>query len=189
MTPQHYKQLIDAALVGDSWRCLAIAISAATGARINEILKLNESALVINESGLEREKVFVKITASKQSRDRLIPLPSCFLARVKSLKESLRGKDGACLAWLCNDASRTVATAYALLRRDFMRMQIELWGEVKYTTHDFRHNMATMALKSGMDIVKVKRVLGQKNIQNTMVYLERYEDSVTLDEIPGLVPV
>jgi integrase len=48
----------------------------------------------------------------------------------------------------------------------------------KVTSHTFRHSAATRLLRAGMDIRKVQRFLGHKNIQSTLVYLHALPSEV-----------
>jgi integrase len=48
----------------------------------------------------------------------------------------------------------------------------------KVTSHTFRHSAATRLLRAGMDIRKLQRFLGHKNIQSTLVYLHSLPDEV-----------
>ena len=48
----------------------------------------------------------------------------------------------------------------------------------KVTSHTFRHSAATRLLRAGMDIVKVQRFLGHKNIESTLVYLHALPNEV-----------
>ena len=43
-------------------------------------------------------------------------------------------------------------------------------GGKKVTPHVFRHTTATQALKSGMPVVDIQKLLGHSNVATTMVY-------------------
>jgi integrase len=53
----------------------------------------------------------------------------------------------------------------------------------KVTSHTFRHSAATRLLRAGMDIRKVQRFLGHKNIQSTLVYLHALPDEVAAQAV------
>lgn len=59
-----------------------------------------------------------------------------------------------------------------------------------YSTHDFRRTLATTALRQGVDVFSVQRLLGHTNVQATLIYDRRteIEDRTAVDslDIPGL---
>ena len=62
--------------------------------------------------------------------------------------------------------------------RDFAK---RLGLEGKLTPHVMRHTTATIAVKHGMNINEVQRMLGHENIATTMIYAETDDDSVKRD--------
>lgn len=195
---REHAALLGACLNG-SYKRLAIALIASSGARANEILRLKSTNIVVQpnefrdstnpiDSTNPVESVKIFIEASKGSRNRVVPLTGELLARAKSLKSRLSERESLTLAALVNSGSWSVSSAYELIRREFNELQVGLWGCQRYTLHSLRHTIAIKALTRGLDIVKVKTLLGHKSINTTMVYLREYEDTLTLDELPSLVP-
>ena len=44
--------------------------------------------------------------------------------------------------------------------------------------HTFRHSFAVMSLKKGMDVTVLKKLLGHKNLQSTMIYTEMTKEDI-----------
>lgn len=188
----------------ENYTALALLLIAYTGARANEVLTITSDDIRLtvtekkhsknsdskindneNHSQLERCEVFVR--ASKNGRSRWVTVNSESLGRMKSLKEKL-ATERVTLGTLVSESGGAKRADYHKLRRYFDSMQIELWGEIRYSLHSFRHTMALSALKKGYDIVKVKAILGHKSINTTMIYLREYEESLVFDDMPNLLP-
>lgn len=194
---REHAEIIGACMHGGPKR-MAIALIALTGARANEILRLKAESIEIKPKALQgstnpvdstnpvEAKIFIK--ASKDGRNRWAPIGTTFLAHAKSLKQSLRERDSLTLAALVNSGSLSIDSAYELIRLEFIKLQKELWGSQRYTLHSLRHTIAIKAIKKGLDIVKVKTLLGHRSINTTMIYLREYEESMALDELPSLIP-
>lgn len=175
-----YQRLIDRALEDKSVKGLCVALIAFTGARANEILKIDSTSIVMTDG------CAIQIKASKNGQDRWIPLPEELYAPVKGLQEKLL-KRSCQMAALIGDCSKSVHNSYELIRLYFIKIQKELFGEQRHTLHSFRHSMAVRALKSGLDIIKVKAILGHRSIQATMFYLREYEQGLVLNEVSRIV--
>lgn len=52
---------------------------------------------------------------------------------------------------------------------------------VPVTPHVFRHTTATMALKAGMPVTEISRLLGHEKLETTMIYAEVSQDDVMRD--------
>jgi len=72
-------------------------------------------------------------------------------------------------------ANRVIRTQW--LNDAVKRSGVDVEGG-KITSHTFRHSCATRLLRAGMDITKVQRFLGHKNIQSTLVYLHALPSEV-----------
>lgn len=193
---REHADILKACLNGNPKR-LAIALIASSGARANEVLKLKSADFTIKlvdstnpvDSTIPVESVEIFVRSSKGGVSRRIPLPMVFLARAKSLKGALDQRESLTLAGLINSGSLSIDSAYELTRLEFNKIQRELWGSERYTLHGLRHTIAIKAIKSGLDIVKVKTLLGHRSINTTMIYLREYAETLALDELPSLIPV
>lgn len=78
---------------------------------------------------------------------------------------------------------------YVFIYRDkklqfFYRMQDHLFGENRYTIHQFRKTFTTMLLRSGVTVADVKDLARHKNISTTMTY---YNASLNSDEMAKVI--
>lgn len=196
--------------IGEREKSLCVVLIALTGSRANEVLRLTHESIerdrvrLVDGDGVsvsagkreslvnwkdykiyEVDRVRIRIKASKRGRDRLIPIDQAFHSRVKSLRERLKAR-GCSVAGLISDSAR-LKTAYINLWRFFESIQDELWGEVRYTLHSFRHTLALNALADGNHIVHIQKMLGHKSMESTYHYLRTAEDESIMNDIPMLV--
>ena len=52
---------------------------------------------------------------------------------------------------------------------------------VTATIHQLRHSRATLLLKGGVPITTVRKVLGHRNIQSTLIYAEADQETIKAD--------
>lgn len=172
-----------------SMRSLACLLLVYTGARANEVLRLNESCLTIEMiDGVETPKVH--IYASKRGENRWIPLPPELLARIKDLRGKLQESGGILASLLVQSFSNgqgLIDASYNSCGLYFKSVQVRLFNKVKYTLHAFRHSLAVRAIKSGFDIIEVQAMLGHANINSTYQYLKEYRRSIVLNKVPLLL--
>lgn len=179
---QDYDELVTELISDDSPKGICLVLIAFTGARPNEILKMKASSIEF----IEEDKVVIKIIASKRSDNRTILLPKELLARMKYLGAELKAK-GCTLARLIGDASNSIASNYTSVRRYFNGIQIDMFGEQRYTIKSFRHSLAIRAIKSGIDIVNVQVIMGHRSLTSTEKYFKDYKNGITLDNVHKLV--
>lgn len=177
---QDYRQLLDVLIQSNESKSLAVLLIAYTGARSNEILKLTHKQIdTINTCAIH-------IIASKRGVNRWIPLPAHLLAPVKVLRDQLKDRNKA-LSSLVNSFSDSPTAAYLAISRYFNSLQVELFGEQRYTLHSWRHSLATRAFQKDNDIMAVKTMLGHKSMDATSRYLTEFASSKVLNNIQHLV--
>lgn len=167
-------------------RALVTLMLAHLGGRSNEVLRLTADSLdIVEDNGRTHIRVFIE--ASKNGKNRWLTLPTYLLAHVKNLKAQLTAKDCQ-MAALVGIGATSVESAYELCRLYFNQIQVEMFGEQRYTLHAFRHTLAMIAIASGeYNLVQVKLLLGHKSIQSTMRYLEEYESTLVLQNVHTLI--
>lgn len=180
---EDYRALLNNIISRNDIRSLAVTLIAYTGCRPNEVLKLKDSSIEIDD---EKKQVSIYIKASKRSNNRLIQLPSHLYAPVKVLRDRMK-ETKKHLALLLGNTSKSINSNYVLLSRHFFSIQAEILGEVRYTLKSWRHALATRALKSGIDIIEVQVMLGHRKIENTISYLQDYKQSIVLNQVHRLV--
>lgn len=121
-----------------------------TGARSSEILKLT--------AGSFSKEGSVNIIATKNSNNRTLPLPKAFVTEVMDYVKINNIKQNEKL--------------FQISRRQFYRLW-DLWRpNPKKGSHSIRHTTAILLYLNCTDIKKVQALLGHKQINNTMVYLD-----------------
>jgi integrase len=126
-----------------------------TGARISEAVKLKWI-------DLSTEQRTLSITPSKNSNPRLLPISPKLLNMLNQLphtRETIFAREIAGLR-TSFDAQRKTAS---------QKLQNPRIQQISF--HTFRHWKGTMEYHKTKDIMHVKTVLGHKNINNTMIYI------------------
>jgi integrase len=100
----------------------------------------------------------VSITAAKGSNDRDVWLPAAVIAQVNQYIQSA--------------ALRPDDLLFPITTRQFRRIWDQWRPNPNKGTHAIRHTVGGALYLNSKDLLAVKYVLGHKNIQNTMVYLD-----------------
>jgi integrase/recombinase XerD len=125
-----------------------------TGMRLGE-------ALALKWTDVDFERKTVRITAEKGSLPRILPLSEKAIAMLKRLP----GKDERIFP------SRSTVESVCYTRRKRLAHKLCNPRLLNIGFHTFRHWKGTMEYHKTKDIVHVQRLLGHKNIQNTLVYI------------------
>lgn len=147
--------------------CLFLQLAMFTGARKSEIIGIDRKG----KSGGMRVKDFnfkertVKITATKNSKDRSIPLPEKLMQHLKKyiIDQNLGENDHIFTFW----GNR----AHEIWCK---------WRPVKKRFHSLRHTFAVRLYRKTKDIMVVKVALGHRSIMNTQVYVDLVSSSESL---------
>ena len=125
-----------------------------TGMRVGE-------ALALKWTDIDFERRTVRITAEKGSLPRILPLSAKAVAMLNRL---LRKSDKIF-------PSRNAAQTVFFRRREQLASKLQNPRLLKIGFHTFRHWKGTMEYHKTKDIIHVQRLLGHKNIQNTLIYV------------------
>lgn len=140
---------------------IGLRLIIATGMRQSEMLKIKIDNILVHQG-------VISFKALKRGSKRMVPVPRDLLSEIVELLS-----DGSTLGDKLYGKGIAEGTAARLLRRDFERMNIRLFGFVKYSVHSFRHTFAmTLYERTGNDLVLVKKAVGHKSISSTQRYLE-----------------
>lgn len=144
-----------------------------TGARPSEVLGLAEKAYgVTRESfGAEPDEDgelvhFVHIEGLKGSNSRTVPIPAELYAKVMQISENLKPKQ----------------KIFSITLR---RLQ-QIWAELKPVDKPLkclRHTFALQSYQKTRDLQVVRRTLGHRNINNTMIYMDYFHTLKELKKI------
>jgi len=146
---------LDALIAGAGKRMAALLqFLKETGARIGEALKLKWT-------DVDFERRVVSITPEKGSRPRILPISEKLINMLSILPR--RGERVF--------PTYKVAAVSFRLKRKILAEKLSNPRLLKITFHTFRHWKATMEYHKTKDIIHVKELLGHKDIENTMIYV------------------
>lgn len=149
----------------------AFLLSCFTGLRYSDLLKLKWNDIVNDQ---------IYITQKKTSQVNTIPLTNDSRAILDIQK--VRNPNG-----LVFKLPGYTTIKYHV-QRLLMHSQIELKGR-NITFHCARHTFAVMALRSGVGIYTVSKLLGHTDIKTTEVYLHIVDNDriIAMDKLPDLI--
>lgn len=138
------------------------------GARINEVLNIKYSDIQkINYHG--KNLIVVKVNNSKQKfKDykEIVISPELYsLLLEQQIQLGLRKNDYIARNSRGTRASETHTNRY--MKQLFKKLNLDL---KKAHTHVFRHSRAVHLLNQGISLAELKKILGHKNINNTLIY-------------------
>jgi len=133
----------------------ALQLLKETGARIGEILKLKWT-------DIDFQRKAVKIPPEKGSLPRILPISDLALSMIKRLKPREDGR-------IFSSRNNLVTLFYRQRKRLAHKLQNPRLSQI--TFHTFRHWKGTIEYHKTRDILHVQRLLGHKNIQNTLIYV------------------
>lgn len=153
---------------------------------------------------LDFRNELVRVTAKpewgftpKNWEERIVPLPTVLMTRLKTLKESRRATPNQLV--FPNRRGRPDSEMDTIVKRvaqraglNCKRCETEHGNKcaegpycMNYFLHKFRHTFATGHLRSGVDIRTVQAWLGHRDIKSTMVYLKGIQSKDAFARING----
>jgi len=131
-----------------------------TGARVSEIARLKKT-------DIDLERKTVTITASKGSNSRILPISNKLIAMLDHMNNVQHFQH---TERLFKQNQHNIKNTFEHLRK---RTAVKLNNPrlMKIHLHTFRHFKATIEYHKTKDIIHVKTVLGHRNIENTMIYI------------------
>ena len=126
-----------------------------TGARIGEIDKLTWTDI-----DLKRKTIY--ITAEKGSNSRILPISNKLIAMLENLTKINES--------VFQTKKHGLRSTYEALRKRTIK-KLSNPRLKKITFHTFRHWKGTMEYHKTKDIIHVKTILGHKQIESTMTYI------------------
>ncbi len=162
-----------AAVEGNSWqdkRNVAIlSLMARAGLRVSEVVSVRPEDVELNQ-----RKGSVKVKAGKGLKERIVPLP---LQSREALRAYLDVRPTWAGSWLL-----VSKTGKQLAARDVQRLVAKAARSAgigrRVTPHTLRHTYATRALRRGVDLATLARLLGHESITTTARYLHPDEAKV-----------
>jgi integrase len=106
----------------------------------------------------------VTIVKSKNDEKRAIPMSNTLFATLSSIK--------------LRDISGRVFPLSGWSVRQAFDKAVEKAGLENFRLHDCRHTFATRLVQNGVDLYKVKELLGHKTLAMTMRYAHHYPESL-----------
>ena len=126
-----------------------------TGIRLSELINLKNKDINYSDSTI--------LVLGKRKKERLIPLTSDILSKIKKLNASNKSK-----YLFTTDKGKQISTkqVYRLVNK-YLGMVTTL---DKKSPHILRHTFATHMLNNGADINAIKELLGHANLSATQIY-------------------
>ena len=126
-----------------------------TGIRLSELINLKNKDINYSDSTI--------LVLGKRKKERLIPLTSDILSKIKKLNASNKSK-----YLFSTDKGKQISTkqVYRLVNK-YLSMVTTLG---KKSPHILRHTFATHMLNNGADINAIKELLGHANLSATQIY-------------------
>jgi site-specific recombinase XerD len=116
---------------------------------------------------IDSGRMLIHIRRSKNRKDRYVPLSELILQGLRKYYRQERPQDFL-FPGEREDAPLSPATPAQILRRAVSRAGIRK----KITLHTLRHTYATHLPEMGVNILRVKELLGHTDIRTTMLYLQ-----------------
>ncbi|MFD4420240.1 tyrosine-type recombinase/integrase [Agromyces sp. NPDC058484] len=181
------------------WAWASIHVLHETGIRMEELLELTATALFTYQPTNNERMLLLQIVPSKSDRERVL-LVSPELAHVlATIRQRVRGDEHQVpLAVRYDDAEKTFSPPLPFLFqrrlrthnrvfshstiRTFLIYALKISGvgdeKTKLTAHDFRRIFATDALRTGLPVHILSKVMGHLNIATTQGYAAVFDDEV-----------
>ena len=136
-----------------------------TGIRREELGNIRIKDIDLNQGEL-------KISKGKGQKDRIVPLTEAVIKYIDNYIEKIRPKiikkqRHDYLLISRNGRQLKGQDIYDILKKYFQKM-----GKKKISCHSLRHTTATHLLQAGMPIRHVQELLGHKDLDSTMLYLQ-----------------
>lgn len=181
------------------WAWAAVHILHETGVRLEELTELTATALFTLETTTGEKMLMLQIVPSKSDRERVL-LVSPELAHVLAMiRQRVRGDAGQVplairydalerefssplpfFQWRDADGTCRVFSHSAI--RAFVNYAVEVSGIAeshgRLTPHDFRRVFATDALRTGLPVHILAKVMGHLNIATTQGYAAVFDEDV-----------
>lgn len=116
---------------------------------------------------IDSGRMLIHIRQSKNHKDRYVPLSELILKGLRSYYRQRRPQD-LLFPGRYKGGPMSSATIAQILRKATFRAGILK----RVTPHTLRHTYATHLLEMGMNILRVKELLGHTDIRTTMLYLQ-----------------
>ncbi len=162
LTLEEEKRLLDAC---PPWLRDIVVFALNTGMRLGEILSLAHK-------GVDLSRMTVTVFQSKNGERRTIPTNRTVLELLKA-KTKIRSLKTDLVFYTQNHTPYHPCN----LRRSFNQATKEA-GLEDFRFHDLRHTFATKLVQSGVDLYKVGKLLGHKDIRMTQRYSHHYPESL-----------
>ncbi|TYQ18298.1 UNVERIFIED_CONTAM: integrase/recombinase XerD [Acetivibrio alkalicellulosi] len=134
-----------------------------TGIRINELCETR-----IEDVDTKNRLLRVRAEVSKTRIERVLPLSKQTSSLFKQLIDI--ANDNSCEYVFNSNNGVKINTDYII--RNFQRHGKRANVEKRCTPHVWRHTFAVEAVKKGMDVFTLQRILGHSNIQTTRQYVQ-----------------
>lgn len=148
---------------------VAMVIMLETGIRVNELCNLR-----VKDIYLKDKLIVVRAEVAKTREKRMLPISGKTLKYIQKLL-SIAEKNGE--LYLFNSAYGGKMETLSMIR-GFTKYGKRVGITHRCTPHVFRHTFAVEAVKSGMDIFTLMKLMGHANISTTRQYIQLSTDDL-----------
>ena len=140
--------------------CLSTIYSC--GLRLVEGVKLRVDAI-------DSERMMVHLRQSKGDKDRLVPLPTGTLQKLRRYWQHHRNQEWLFPTWKEGTSSPTINPSS--VQKAFRQALTASGVKKKASVHTLRHSYATHLVEAGISLELVQQYLGHQSLQTTLVYV------------------
>lgn len=166
---------------------MIIEVLLSTGCRVSELVNIlitdiDNDRILVHGKGEKDRYVYLnaraKLAVEMYMRERHDSNPY-LLARAKSVKEmDKKLAPDKMMSWWKNPDNVVDGHLDKSSIEVITRKMAERAGVERANPHKFRRTCATMALRRGMPVEQVSKMLGHENIETTQIYLDLTEDEL-----------
>jgi site-specific recombinase XerD len=136
-----------------------LALIYSAGLRISELTRLKIA-------DVDSQRMLIHIRQSKNRKDRYVPLSVYILAGLRKYYLAYRPE-----VYLFNGAGKGKPMSKAGVEWAMREARKKAGILKEVSVHSLRHSFATHLLEMGLDILRVKELLGHSRVETTMMYL------------------
>lgn len=136
-----------------------LELALACGLRVSELCALKVT-------DIESARGLLHIHQGKGRKDRLVPLGTAMLERLREHYRQLRRKTGYVFASVRTGEHVAPKTVQAVITQAAQAIGLEQ----RITPHTLRHCFATFHLEMGTDLATLQRLMGHKSLKTTLLY-------------------
>lgn len=171
LAPQEVLRLIDAAATPRDRVFVEVAYGC--GLRLSELIHLQVT-------DIDSARMVIHVRQGKGAKDRLVPLSPRLLEELRAYWRRDRPRP-----WLFPGDKPGQPISGSNMQRRFGRLVVRVGLTKHCSLHTLRHSYATHLLEAGVDLLRLKMLLGDRTLETTARYL--HVSTERLQQTPSLL--